>query len=54
VHPASSPDAALCDFFLSGYLKGEIAGFTANSLADILSEIRRIFQETSKNHCGCV
>jgi hypothetical protein len=27
---------------------GEMAGFTANSPADILSEIRRIFQEISK------
>jgi hypothetical protein len=31
--------------FLLGFLKREIAGFTANSPADILSEIRRIFQE---------
>jgi hypothetical protein len=30
---------------LFGHLQGEIAGFTANSPADILSEIRRIFQE---------
>jgi hypothetical protein len=33
---------------LFGYLKGEMAGFTANSGADILSEIRRIFQKISK------
>jgi hypothetical protein len=33
---------------LLGYLKGEITGFTANSIADIPSEIRRIFQEISK------
>jgi hypothetical protein len=48
VHPVSSPDAALTDLFLFGYLKGEMAGFTANSRPDILSEIRRIFQEISK------
>jgi hypothetical protein len=29
-------------------VKGEIAGFTANSPADILSEIRRTFQEIPK------
>jgi hypothetical protein len=33
---------------LFGYLKGEMAGFTANSLAGILSEIRPIFQEISR------
>jgi hypothetical protein len=48
VHPAYSRDAAPSDFFLFGYLKGEMAGFTANSLSDILSEIRRIFHEISK------
>jgi hypothetical protein len=32
---------------LFGYLKGEVADFTANSPADILSEIRQIFQEVS-------
>jgi hypothetical protein len=30
---------------LFGYLKNEMARFTANSPADILSEIRQIFQE---------
>jgi hypothetical protein len=45
LHPAYSHDAAPSDFFLFGSLKGEIAGFTANSPADILSEIRRIFQK---------
>jgi hypothetical protein len=33
---------------LFGLLKGEMAGVAANSLADTLSEIRRIFQEMSK------
>jgi hypothetical protein len=49
MHLAHSPDAALSDFFLFGYLKGKMAYFTANSLTDILSEIRRIFQENSKD-----
>jgi hypothetical protein len=48
VYPAYSADAAPSDFFLFGYLKGEMAGFSANSPAGILSEIRWIFQETSK------
>jgi hypothetical protein len=48
VHPACSPDAAPSDFFLFGYLKGEMVSFTANSPADSLSEIRRIFPEISK------
>jgi hypothetical protein len=48
VHPAYSLDAVSSDFFLLGYLNGEMAGFTANSFADILSEIRRIFQEIPK------
>jgi hypothetical protein len=48
VHPAYSPNAASSDFFLFGYTKGEMAGLTANSLANILSEIGRIFQEISK------
>jgi hypothetical protein len=33
---------------LFDYLKGEMARFTTNSPVDILSEIRRIFQEISK------
>jgi hypothetical protein len=48
VHPTYSPDAASSDFFLFGHLKDELAGFTANSPADRLFEIRRIFQEISK------
>jgi hypothetical protein len=48
VHPVYPPDAVLSDFFLFGYLKDELAGFTANSPADILYEIRRIFQKISK------
>jgi hypothetical protein len=32
---------------LFGYPKGEMMGFTANSPAEILSEVRRIFRETS-------
>jgi hypothetical protein len=48
VHRVYSPDAAPSNFFLFSYLKGETAGFTANSFADILSDIRRIFQEISK------
>jgi histone-lysine N-methyltransferase SETMAR len=48
VHPAYSPDAAPSDFFLFGNQKGEMADFTANSLTDFISEIRRIFQEISK------
>jgi hypothetical protein len=47
-YPAYSPEAASSDFFLFGYLKGVRADFTANSPADILSEIHRIFQEISK------
>jgi hypothetical protein len=43
-NPAYSPDAAPSDFFLFGYLNDEMASFTANSPADILCEIRRIFQ----------
>jgi hypothetical protein len=41
LHPAN--------FFLFCHLKGEMAGFTANSSAGILSEIRRIFQEIPKD-----
>jgi hypothetical protein len=48
MHPVYSPDAAPCDFFLFGYLKGEMAGFTVDLPVDILSEIRRIFQEISE------
>jgi hypothetical protein len=48
VHLAHSPDAAPSDFFLFACLKREMAGITANSPADILSEIPRIFQEISK------
>jgi hypothetical protein len=48
VNPAYLPDTAPNDFFLFGYLKGKIAGFTANSSADILFEIRRIFQAILK------
>jgi hypothetical protein len=49
VHPAYSSDAASSDFVVFGHLKGKIAGFTANSLADVLSEICGIFQEISSN-----
>jgi hypothetical protein len=48
VHPADFPDAAPSDFFLFGSLKGEIADFTTNSPENILSEIRRIVHEISK------
>jgi hypothetical protein len=48
VHPAYSHESTSSDVFLFSYLKGEMVGFTANSPADILSEIRRIFQEISK------
>jgi hypothetical protein len=48
VHTDYSPDAAPSDFFLFDDLKGDMAGFAANSPADILSEIRRIVQEISK------
>jgi hypothetical protein len=48
VHPAYSPVPVPSDFFMFGCLKGETAGFTANSPAGILSEIRRILQEISK------
>jgi hypothetical protein len=54
VHPAYSPDAAPSDFFEFGYLKSEMAGFTANSPADIFSEIHRIFQEISKETLSAV
>jgi hypothetical protein len=55
VHPGYSPDAAPSDFFFFGYLKGEMAGFTVNSPADILSEIRRISQEISQETLmGCM
>jgi hypothetical protein len=48
MHPADYPDGAPSDFFLSGHLYEKRAGFIANSPADILSDIRRIFQEISK------
>jgi hypothetical protein len=48
VHPAYFRDAAPSDFFLFGCLNGEMAGFITTSPADIFSEIRRIFQEISK------
>jgi hypothetical protein len=48
VYPADSPDVAPSNFFLFGHPKGEMASFTANSPADILSEIRRGFQEIPK------
>jgi hypothetical protein len=43
-----SLDATPSDFFSFGDLKAEMAGFTANSRADILFETRRIFQEISE------
>jgi hypothetical protein len=48
VHPVYPLDVALSDFFLFGDLKDEIVGFTTNSPAYILSEIRRTFQEILK------
>jgi hypothetical protein len=48
VHPVYSRDAVPSDFFLFGFMKGEMAGFTAKPPADILYEIHRIFQEISK------
>jgi hypothetical protein len=48
VYLAHFPDAAPDDFFLFGSLKCEMVGFTANSPADILSGIPRIFQKISK------
>jgi hypothetical protein len=43
-HPVYSPDDAPNNIFLFGHLKREIAGFTARSPEEILSEIRRIFE----------
>jgi hypothetical protein len=54
VRPAYSRDAAPSNFFMFGHLKGEMAGFSANSLADSLSEIRRIFQDISKESLAAV
>jgi hypothetical protein len=48
VHPVYCPDATPNDFFLFGHLKCEMVSFIASSPAGILSEIRRIFQEISK------
>jgi hypothetical protein len=45
---ACSPDGAPSDFFLFGHLKDKMVGFIANSPADLLSEICRIFPEISK------
>jgi hypothetical protein len=39
---------------LFGYIKGEMAGFTADSPADVLSEIRQIFEEISKGSLTAV
>jgi hypothetical protein len=36
------------------HLKGNMAGFTASSSANILSEIRRFFQELSKEISAAV
>jgi hypothetical protein len=47
MHPAYFPAAAPSDIFLFGYLMGKMAGFTAKSPKDILSEICRIFQKIS-------
>jgi hypothetical protein len=54
VHPAHSHDISVNGFFLFGCLHGEMAGFTANSPADILSEIGRIFCEISKETLAAV
>jgi hypothetical protein len=48
VHLAYPLGAAPCDFAFFGYLEGEMAGSVANSPPNILSEIRRVFQEISK------
>jgi hypothetical protein len=54
-HSAYSHDAASSDFFLFGYLRGELTGSTANSAPDSLSEISLIFQEISNETLGpCV
>jgi hypothetical protein len=45
IHLVYSPDIAPSNFFLFGYLKCEMAAFTASSLEDILSEIHRSFAE---------
>jgi hypothetical protein len=49
VHQAYSPEAEPADFFLFGSLRDKTAKSTANSPAGILSEIRQIFQEISKD-----
>jgi hypothetical protein len=54
VHLDYSPDATSNHFFLFGYLKGEMGGFTVNSPANILSEIRWIFQKISKETLAAV
>jgi hypothetical protein len=46
--PAYSLVSAPSDFFLFGDLKGKMARFTTSSAEDILSEIRRIFDESPR------
>jgi hypothetical protein len=47
-HLAYSPDATLRDFFLFGFLKRQIAEFTARSPETILSRICRVSEDITK------
>jgi hypothetical protein len=52
--PAYSADAAPSYIFLFDFLKGEMAGFTANSPADILSQIRQSSRNLKRGPRGCI
>jgi len=48
MHPPYSPDLSPCDFFLFGALKEKLAGMSFSSSEDLVSKIREIFSDFSK------
>jgi hypothetical protein len=45
LHPPSSPDLALSDFFLFGYRKEKLCGTSITPNNDLIFGIRQIFSE---------
>jgi hypothetical protein len=53
-HPLYSPDLAPSDFFLFGYIKGELMGYRAETPSGLLVRIRVILAEIPRETLNAV
>jgi hypothetical protein len=53
-HPRCSPDLALSEFFLFGYVKGKLMGYRAETPSELLVRIRVILAEIPRGTLSAV